>query len=73
MHHAVGELSRVLFTAKVQTPDLPRIPPLVERRRRLVIFDPADQRTVDDHLKTHTDDRQESDLHRTHQSSKLIK
>ena len=50
MTHAVGEQRGVLLTAKVQPPDLPRVTPLVEVGRGLVVLQTLHDWTVDDHL-----------------------
>ena len=50
MTHAVGEQRGVLLGAKVQPPDLPCVPPLVEVGRGLVVLQALHDLTVDDHL-----------------------
>ena len=50
MQHAVGEQGGVLLAAEVEAPHLPRVPPLVEVGRGLVVLQPLDDWTVDHHL-----------------------
>ena len=50
MTHAVGEQHGVLLAAKVQPPDLPCVPPLVEVGCGLVVLQALHDWTVDDHL-----------------------
>lgn len=50
MHHAICEEGSVLFAAKVKPPHLPVVPPLVEVRRSLVVFQPLHNWAVYHHL-----------------------
>ena len=50
MQHAVGKQGGVLLAAEVEAPHLPRVPPLVEVGRGLVVLQPLDDWTVDHHL-----------------------
>lgn len=51
VRHAVGKQRGVLFAAKVEAPHLPRVPPLVEVGRGLVVLKSPHDWTVYDHLK----------------------
>lgn len=51
MSHAIGKQSSILLAAKVEAPDLPGIPPLMEIGCSLVIFEASGDWTVYYHLK----------------------
>lgn len=50
VHHGPGERFRVLLAGEVQAVHELGVPPLVERRRGLVVLEPLDDRAVDDDL-----------------------
>lgn len=50
MHHGPREAVRILSTRKVESVNVPRIAPLVKRRRRLIVLETTDYPAVYHHL-----------------------
>lgn len=50
MGHSTGEEGSILLTAEVEPPHLPRVPPLVEVGRGLIVLQALHNRTVNHHL-----------------------
>lgn len=51
MGDSVGEEGSILLTAEVEPPHLPRVPPLVEVGRGLIVLQAFHNRTVNHHLR----------------------
>lgn len=50
MHHSSSKTIRIFSAGEVQSIHVSRVAPLVERRRRLVVLEAADDSAVDHHL-----------------------
>lgn len=58
VHHGTGKHIRVLLAAEVKAVHLPRIAPLVEGLRGLVVFQPLGNGTVYHHLRGTGEERE---------------